>query len=439
MERRRFSLASAQVPVNTRIFYGWFIVVLGGLGIFFSGPGQTYSVSVFIDSYIGEFGWSRSYVSSLYSLGTLCAGFALPFIGRQVDKRGHRVMTTVIALAFGSACFWMSLVSNPLMLFIGFMLIRMMGQGSMSLVSVTLVPQWFQTKRGRALSLMSLGGAISSALLPPLNTYIIQNFGWQIGWRVWALMLWLVFLPLAYLFIRNTPEQVGTVPDGTKVDLDIGVEPKKLVESAEDTWTLAEAMRSRAFWLLLFCTTIPSAVNTGMIFHQVSIMRTAGLSVQTAAFVLSLMALVQLPISLIAGQIVDRVKIHYVIAASFAAQLVVMVVLLKTSSIQTAVLYGCLRGVVGGFEAIYPGVVWPNYFGRKHLGSIRGMAMTASVMGSAFGPLPFGFAFDRFGGYQEILLFSMLFPILGLIAALLSPKPSRQILEPLKGNAVNVG
>ena len=117
-------------------------------------------------------------------------------------------------------------------------------------------------------------------------------------------------------------------------------------------------------------------------------------------------------------------------AACFSAQLVVMAVLLKTSSVQTAILYGCLRGVVGGFEAIYPGVVWPNYFGRKHLGSIRGMAMTASVMGSAFGPLPFGFAFDRFGGYQEILIFSMIFPLLGVVAALLSPKPSRQILTP---------
>lgn len=116
-----------------------------------------------------------------------------------------------------------------------------------------------------------------------------------------------------------------------------------------------------------------------------------------------------------------------------------MAVLLKTSSVQTAVLYGCLRGVVGGFEAIYPGVVWPNYFGRKHLGSIRGMAMTASVMGSAFGPLPFGFAFDRFGGYSEILLFSMISPILGLVAALLSPKPSRQILKPAKISPVNAG
>ena len=47
MQRRRFSLASDSLPMKTPMFYGWIIVILGGLGIFFSGPGQTYSVSVF--------------------------------------------------------------------------------------------------------------------------------------------------------------------------------------------------------------------------------------------------------------------------------------------------------------------------------------------------------------------------------------------------------
>lgn len=71
------------------------------------------------------------------------------------------------------------------------------------------------------------------------------------------------------------------------------------------------------------------------------------------------------------------------------------------------------------------GVIWPNYYGRKYLGSIRGVAMTAMVVGSAFGPLPFGFAFDWFGGYQEILMASMVFPILGVFAALMSPPPRK--------------
>lgn len=148
---------SAGQPVKTSFFYGWFIVFIAALGVFFSGPGQTYSVSVFIDSYIAEFGWSRSFVSSMYSMGTLGAGMLLPLVGRLVDKRGSRFMVTAVAAVFGFVCLYMSFVGNPIMLFVGFFLVRLLGQGSMSLVPSTLVPQWFVSRRGRALSLIALG------------------------------------------------------------------------------------------------------------------------------------------------------------------------------------------------------------------------------------------------------------------------------------------
>ncbi len=86
------------------MFYGWVMVLVSSLVIFFSGPGQTYSVSVFIDSYINEYGWSRSVVSGMYSVGTFCAGMLMGFVGRLFDRVGHRKMTAVIALVFGVAC-----------------------------------------------------------------------------------------------------------------------------------------------------------------------------------------------------------------------------------------------------------------------------------------------------------------------------------------------
>ncbi|MDZ7837594.1 MAG: hypothetical protein U5N58_06385 [Actinomycetota bacterium] len=69
-------------------FYGWIIVFIGALGFFFSGPGQTHSVSVFVDSFIEYLGLTRSMVSLLYSAGTLLAGIIVVFIGRQIDRFG---------------------------------------------------------------------------------------------------------------------------------------------------------------------------------------------------------------------------------------------------------------------------------------------------------------------------------------------------------------
>lgn len=89
----------------------------------------------------------------------------------------------------------------------------------------------------------------------------------------------------------------------------------------------------------------------------------------------------------------------------------------------TTLIYGAVTAVMLGFQIIVSGVIWPYYYGRRSLGSIRGVTMMVSVISSAMGPLPFGVAFDIFGGYQEILLLSLLFPAIGMIAAFFAKKP----------------
>ncbi|WP_332692966.1 MFS transporter [Halalkalibacter lacteus] len=91
--------------------------MFAGFGIFFSGPGQTYSNFVYIDQYIEHFGRSRSEISGIYSIATFCAGILIMFVGRLVDKIGKKKMMAI-----------------------DFFLIRLFGQGSMTLVPNTLVP-----------------------------------------------------------------------------------------------------------------------------------------------------------------------------------------------------------------------------------------------------------------------------------------------------------
>ncbi|MGP4081254.1 MFS transporter [Pseudalkalibacillus sp. R45] len=404
-------------------FYGWIIVFIGGMGLFFSGPGQTYGVSVFIDSYIEEFEWSRSLVSGIYSGATLLSGALLFLMGRAVDRFGQRRMSLVIGIMLAVACFWNSFVLTPVMLFIGFFLLRFFGQGSMTLVPNTLVPQWFIEKRGRALSFMAIGGFLSSALFPPINAWLIETFSWEVAFRILGGAILLIFVPLVFVFMKNRPEDIGLKPDNAVRKVrDDGTEIEE--ENPNDvSWTLNEAMKTRQFWLILFCVSIPALVNTGITFHLVSIFTEGGLGRGTAAFILSLMAIIGFPITMVSGFILERVKVNVVLSLSFLGQLAFVAMLLFTESYWMAILFGVMWGIVNGLERITLSIIWPDYFGRKHLGSIKGLAMTTMVIGSAFGPLPYGFAYDLFGGYTEILLLTMIFPILGFIFALISPKP----------------
>jgi len=416
---------SNTAPIHTPFFYGWIIVIIAAMGMFFSGPGQTFTMSVFIDAYIRDFGWSRSFISSLYSFATLSSGLILFSVGRFVDRYGQRLMMTVVAILLGLACLWNSFVSGPIMLFIGFFMLRLFGQGSMTLLPQTLVPQWFFRQRGRAISLMTLGIIISSTVLPPLNTWMIQTWNWPFAWRVWFVLVFFFYAPIAYFFVRNKPEDIGLLPDNAQVPkIKKKTQTKNKHESdTEDNWTLKEARQTKTFWLMLFCVIIPAMVNTGLIFHLVSIFGESGISKSTSALVLSLMALVSFPMNFVAGIILEKFKANGVLGFIFIAQIMAMLILLLSHNTATAILFGIVRGVVQGFEAITLGIIWPNFFGRKHLGSINGVVATVTVLGSAFGPLPFGIAYDLFGGYSQIIIIMMLFPLLGSIAAFAAKQP----------------
>jgi MFS family permease len=415
------SLQKGKAPIQTRFYYGWVIVAVAGLSVFFSGPGQTYSISIFKDYYIDEFQYSNSFVSGLYSVATLLAGLLLFLVGRIVDKYGQRKVMTVIGVLLALTCFWNSLIIGPVMMFIGFFMLRIFGQGSLTLLPNTLVPQWFMGKRGRALSFMAIGGFASSALFPPVNHFFNHTFGWRTTWVIWGVLLLIIFVPVAFFLVRNKPEDIGLTIDGqSKQQRTSG---KLHVEVSEISWTLKEAMKTRSFWFILFCVSVPALVNTGITFHIVSIAEGKGLTAGHASMVLALMALIGFPLSFVSGYLVDRFQVKYVLALTFFGHIVSILVLWQLNTVFGAIVYGGLWGMVNGLERIVLSIVWPNYFGREHLGSIKGLAQSVMVIGSALGPLPFGLFYDWFHGYNEILLLIILFPLIAGILSLLASKP----------------
>ena len=363
-------------------------------------------------------------VSTMYSVGTLAAGLLMGVFGNLVDRKGHRVMTSMVVVGLSVACVWMSIVSSPVMLLVGFFLIRLCGQGSMGLSSTTLPLHWFVRRRGVVLSVVSIGGVLSSAVLPPVNTWLIQSFGWPVGWRVWALLLGLIMLPLTIILIRDRPEDVGLVPDTVAPT---GSSPTTgVVLQEEEWWSLREALATRSFWLLLLCSATPSALLTALTFHNVSLMAEIGLSVEAAAMILSAQALVRLPMVFFAGVVVDRVNPRLLMVMNQGLLLLGIGILYIANGLTTALLYGAVTAVMLGFHIIVTGVIWPYYYGRRSLGSIRGVTMMVGVISSAMGPLPFGVAFDLLGGYREILLLSLVFPAIGMLAAFFAKKPLKR-------------
>ena len=406
--------------------YGWVIVFLGAFSMFATTPGQSDTFALFMDSFIEEFGWSRTFVSSLYASATLFSGLLMFLVGRLVDKIGSKWVAILSATVLGIACMLLSTVIAPWMLFTGFFLARLAGKGSLDLSASMLAPQWFKTRRAFAIMLVGLGGTAGGMLFPILNAYLINSFGWREAYRYLAGGLWLIYIPITVLFMINRPEDVGMAPDG-KVQAKEDQEEAALVDD-EVSVTQKQALKTSSFWILVFCVFQASMVGTGIVLHFVSIFDRQGFSLDFAAKILSAKTLITFITTILMGLLLDKIKRQHMILALFCilqAGSICLLPFLGNTSI--AYLYMLLSGISGGVIGISINVLKPNLFGRRYLGGISSVIMAINVIGSAIGPVVFGAAFDLLHGYQEIILISAALPLLSGILSFFIRQPALQL------------
>lgn len=448
-------------------FYGWVIVAAAGLGMFASAPGQTYAFSVFLDPVIEDLGWSRTLISSLYFFGSLTAAGIIVGVGRLLDKFGARVMLGAVAIVFGGVLIGMSRVQHPVEMYLGFTAIRTLGQGSLSLIPITLVSLWFIRIRGKALALTALGAAAASGVFPPVIHVLISSFGWRDAWIMLAFIVWGLLLLPSLLLVRRSPESVGLLPDGdtrpssrsgqrsssarrgdqrsmpaTGADSpapsspDRGEQRASLAPQADspapsslehgDQWVLREALRTRTLWLLLIAGSSQSLISTALMFHQVSLLSEKGLDAGTAATIFSVIAPMIVIGQFLSGYLADRLPNRFLLAGGQITLASAMLVTFGISAPWHAFFYGGLLGVSAGFLMNTTNTIWPNYFGRRNLGSIRSVANVGMMASAALGPLPFGALFDATSSFDVAVLIFLSLPVLAGTAALMATPPRKR-------------
>lgn len=414
------SRSSASTP-----YYGWVIVGVAMLAVFVSSPGQTYVISVFVDPIQRDTGWSRTLISGLYTIGSLTAATGILVVGRLMDRFGSRVALTVAGLFLGLAAVWMSRVNGPFDLYVGFALLRLLGQGSLTVVPTALVALWFVRLRGRALALTSLGAVTGQAVFPPLVHLLIVRTDWRTAWVVLALVVWGLLVPAALIFVRRSPESMGLLPDGDVERSGRAGGAASTLPGRENEWTLADALRTRTFWLLLGAVGSQSLISTALTFHHIAFMDSLGVGAAAAASVFTVIAPASLVGTFLAGVLVDRIAGRYLLALAQACLAVAMLWAVVVAQPRQALVYGGLLGFTSGFVATLQAAIWPNYFGTRHVGTIRSAAATGTIASAAIGPFPFGWMSEITGSYRVTVLAFVILPVVSGLAGL-GARPPRK-------------
>lgn len=405
------------------IYYGWVVWFVATIGWIFTAPGQSFTVGLFFDYFIEDFGLSRTAVSTLYSVGTFTASLSLTFVGRLIDHFGNRRMGVVIAALFSIALVMMSYVTGPITLLIGFIAIRGFGQGSQSLVNTTVIAEWFKRLRGRIMSASLVGFALFQAVYVPWVQRMLETRDWREVWVILGIGMATVVIPLTWLFMRDKPEDYGLTPDGDNLKR----KTDAIVDEMPDAnWTLGEATKTAIFWVFLLGRIISPAWGTGLIIHQVSLFEGLGWTARTAAETYALITLIMAGTAIIFGYLVDRISPGLVLAMQMLALIVSMIAATMMSTQILVYIYAIGFGFVMGGGGVFDNSVWVNVFGRTHQGSIRGFITMSLVAGTAIGPIIFGASYDYLGGYTPVLWLGVALSVISLLLAIIVPLPEKE-------------
>jgi OFA family oxalate/formate antiporter-like MFS transporter len=378
-------------------YYGWVVLACLCLAGFARQGSAVAVLSIFVVPMGDEFGWSRSALSGAVSLGGLIAALIAPVVGPMVDRHGSRVVILIAVIGIGTATASLSTVGSLATFYLLYCLARMIWAGPFELGFYSALNHWFVAHRAFATAIATLAQLSGLVALPLIAQLAMSAGGWRFGWiTIGATVLLVGFLPIFLLHVSR-PEEAGLQPDrlATSAEHD--------GTTLERSFSRAEAVRTRTFWLLSLYTVLVFPVQAGISLHQAPHLIERGIAPITAAAIVSTFSFLSAISSFGVGLLVRRFPVRALLGASALLLFAASLLMANVAAVRDGYLAAALFGLgIGGILTLLP-LAWANYFGRESYGAIRGVALSMQVLAQAAGPMLAGILRDWSGNYAFAL------------------------------------
>ncbi|HJM88736.1 MAG TPA: MFS transporter [Dehalococcoidia bacterium] len=404
--------------------------MLGAIVAQFVAVGMQGQVSgIFLRPMTEDLGWTRSEFTIATSLGTGVTGLIGFFIGAYIDRVGARpLMVTGITIVGATLIaisrveeLWEFIVLRGIAFTVGFVLIG-------NLVVNVTVSKWFVERRGWAISMASLGVSVAGIAMPLVMVPVVDAYGWRDGWVIMGVAAWVLIYPVA-LIMRRQPEDYGLLPDGkVEGDVDDAASVAAARRDFDNSYTRGQAVRTLSMWLLVIAFGFAAVGLISILFHSIPFLTDAGFTRRDASFLAASQGGAALISKFAWGWAMQRFHPRALAALSFlisggAALAMVPIAHLGSRDLMFVAFVTWGWGI-GGMIPLSE-FIWASFFGRRHLGAVRGAALPVTILFSAGGPLFAGVYFDRVGSYDGafVTFASLWFVATLLIMFARQPKP----------------
>ena len=397
-----------QTPVALPFYYGWINVFIAALAMVGTLPGRTQGLGLITEPLLRDLQIDRVHFARINLWATLIGALFSIGVGRLIDRFGSRIVLTVVAVSLASVVLGMSAATNVVAIAILITLTRGLGQSALSVVSITMVGQWFVRRLNLAMAVYTIALSIGFMLAFPLIGAIVLSNGWRTAWWIVGVALLFGLAPLALLLVRRSPESCSIDPDG---------EPTELNDELPTDYTLREALSTPSFWVFGIASAVYGLIASGIALFNESILAERRFDASTYYRSLVIVALTSLVGNFLGGWIATKWKMNRLLALAMVLLAGSLAALPHVSTQLHVAIYAAVMGLAGGFVIVIFFSFWSAAYGRKHLGKIQGAAQAMTVVASALGPLILAETVSRTGSYAAIFyLLTVVVIVLALLA-----------------------
>ena len=409
-----------------KLFYGWVIVFLAFLSI--ATYGLFFSYSAFIEPLEAELHTTRAGISLAYTIYMVVYSICAIPMGSLSDKYGPRKILWLAAFLIGCGITLCSFVTSIWQLYLLFGVVAGMGHGAIFVVPASTISRWFIERRGLAMGIAVCGLGFGLMVVPPITTQVIITQGWQTAFLGLGLTFFVINV-IVGIFIRGRPEDKGLRPLG-----EVGEEssPSKHPSVSAKDFSVAEAFKTKVFWMLYFVPVFCFAAEQMVLVHLVPYSGAIGISVTKAALGISVLGAGTIIGRIGIGALSDRIGRVPALVMSCCIEAIAIFCLLAVNSPVTLYLTMLLLGFGYGGWAVLSTVMLGDFFGLKNLGTIMGIWFTCAGLAGILGPLMGGIVFDFTDSYFLAIVISGIVCVAATILSALIKHPQRPLVaEPV--------
>ena len=388
---------------------------------------SVFVLGIFLSPIADEFGWSRTLIAGAVSVGAVASMVLSPVAGWAVDRYGAGIILTASMVILGVAVISLAWATVPLFFYLGFATGRIIFHVPVQIGSGAVVSRWFIRKRGRAIGVLYLSGAIGGIVFIQIASIALSNWGVGAAWIALGITVIGVSVLPSALLIVDRPEDVGLEPDGSSSDApeSITIDLQQTQDLIEVDWTLREAMGTRSLWIMVGVVGTLFMTQAGVSVHVGAFYQDRGLSITAVASAITINGIVSGIGSLVWGAIIERVPVQRVMFFLMVLSAISTFLLFTVHSLAAAFAVSAVIGVVAAGGNVIPPVAYASYFGRRSIGSIRGIGETGVQVGQTIGPLLSGLAFDMNGSYKVAFVTFAIVALFGSVIVATSSPPTK--------------